>query len=130
VVVTLQKWRTSLHCEQAVRQRGEVVQSRKVAPNICAMGVTASATVAAPKTLPARQVSGPEGSASPPVNPLAGQITSELIDSMRSKIQEALEATRVDVTDMSGDGQHVSIDVVSPRFEGLGSMKRHGPCQH
>jgi stress-induced morphogen len=90
---------------------------------MCAMHVT----LAAPKTLPARQVSGPEGGASPPVNPLAGQITSELIDSMRSKIQEALEATRVDVTDMSGDGQHVSIDVVSPRFEGLGSMKRHGP---
>ena len=46
------------------------------------------------------------------------------MDSMKAKIEDALEATSVSVTDASGDGRHVAIDVVSPRFEGLGSMKR------
>lgn len=70
------------------------------------------------------QVSGPGSGQPQPVDPLAGQITSELMDSMKAKIEEALEATSVAVTDVSGDGRHVSIDVVSQRFEGLGSMKR------
>ena len=43
---------------------------------------------------------------------------------MKAKIEDALEATSVSVTDVSGDGRHVAIDVVSPRFDGLGSMKR------
>ena len=46
---------------------------------------------------------------------------------MKAKIEEALEATSVSVTDVSGDGRHVAIDVVSPRFDGLGSMKRLPP---
>ncbi len=65
-------------------------------------------------------MSGPEGAPPPPqADPLAGQITAELMDSMRAKIEDALEATSVSVTDVSGDGRHVAIDVVSPRFDGL-----------
>ncbi|KAK9846270.1 hypothetical protein WJX81_000445 [Elliptochloris bilobata] len=70
------------------------------------------------------QVSGPGEAPQPQADPLTGQITTELMDSMRAKIEEALGATSVAVTDVSGDGRHVAIDVVSPRFEGLGSMKR------
>ncbi len=44
--------------------------------------------------------------------------------SMKAKITEALEADKVDVVDVSGDGRHVSIDVVSKLFEGQSSMKR------
>lgn len=45
---------------------------------------------------------------------------------MQEKIQEALEADRVQVTDTYGDGRHVSIDVVSKLFDGQSSMKRWG----
>jgi acid stress-induced BolA-like protein IbaG/YrbA len=36
----------------------------------------------------------------------------------------ALETDRVSVTDTYGDGRHVSIDVVSPVFDGMSSVKR------
>ena len=42
----------------------------------------------------------------------------------QEKIRTALEAEHVDVTDAYGNGQHVSIDVVSDLFEGQSSMKR------
>ncbi len=42
----------------------------------------------------------------------------------QEKIRTALEAERVEVTDAYGNGQHVSIDVVSDMFEGQSSMKR------
>lgn len=53
-----------------------------------------------------------------------GQITSELIDSMRGKIQTALDAQRVEVTDMQGDGRHVEIVVVAKAFEGQSAVNR------
>lgn len=53
-----------------------------------------------------------------------GQIYSELMDSMRRKIQEALETEDVQVTDVQGDGRHVEIVVVSSQFEGKSSVNR------
>ncbi|EIE25631.1 hypothetical protein COCSUDRAFT_83638, partial [Coccomyxa subellipsoidea C-169] len=46
------------------------------------------------------------------------------VENMRSKIAEALEADSVEITDTYGDGRHVSIDVVSNKFEGQSSMNR------
>lgn len=43
---------------------------------------------------------------------------------MTAKIGAALETDRVAVTDVSGDGRHVEIDVISPVFEGKRSMER------
>jgi stress-induced morphogen len=51
-------------------------------------------------------------------------MSSELVASMTAKITEALEAEKVDIVDVFGDGRHVSIDVVSKLFEGQSSMKR------
>lgn len=42
----------------------------------------------------------------------------------QAKIQEALEAERVLVADVYGDGRHVNIDVVSAAFEGKSSVAR------
>lgn len=43
---------------------------------------------------------------------------------MKTKIQEALEAESVEVCDVNGDQQHVSIDVVSTMFEGKNRVQR------
>eukprot|EP00210_Caulerpa_lentillifera_P002639 g2521.t1 len=51
-------------------------------------------------------------------------MSSELIDSMRSKIQNALNADSVEVVDVEGDGQHVTISVISSTFEGKSSVDR------
>jgi stress-induced morphogen len=53
-----------------------------------------------------------------------GQINSELIDRMRGKIATALDAARVEVTDMQGDGRHVEIMVVAKSFEGQSAVNR------
>ena len=53
-----------------------------------------------------------------------GQITSELIQRMQSKIQEALQAQRVEVADVAGDGRHVEIVVVAKEFEGKNAVNR------
>lgn len=53
-----------------------------------------------------------------------GQIQSELMESMRMKIQDALDAEEVQVTDIQGDGRHVEIIVVSSQFEGKNSVNR------
>ena len=53
-----------------------------------------------------------------------GQIQSELMESMKAKIQSALDAQEVQVTDMQGDGRHVEIVVVSSQFEGKNSVNR------
>lgn len=53
-----------------------------------------------------------------------GQIQSELMESMKAKIQSALEAQEVHVTDIQGDGRHVEIVVVSSQFEGKNSVNR------
>lgn len=74
-----------------------------------------------------KQVSGPQNAfdeTPESVSEEQRQISSELMQSMQEKIQEALEADRVKVTDTYGDGRHVSIDVVSKLFEGQSTMKR------
>lgn len=53
-----------------------------------------------------------------------GQISSELMQQMKDSITSNLEADRVDVTDVYGDGRHVNIEVVSKLFEGQTSVKR------
>ena len=60
------------------------------------------------------------------MSPDQQRISTELVDSMREKIREALQADKVDISDTYGDGRHVSIDVVSKAFEGESSMKRCG----
>ena len=71
------------------------------------------------------QVTGPQGNPPPPpVSPDQQRISAELVESMRQKISEELQAESVDITDTYGDGRHVSINVVSSTFEGQSSMKR------
>lgn len=53
-----------------------------------------------------------------------GQISSELMQQMKQSISNNLEADRVEVTDVYGDGRHVNIEVVSKVFEGQTSVKR------
>lgn len=43
---------------------------------------------------------------------------------MEAKIADALEAQRVVVSDVYGDGRHVAIDVVSAAFDGKTSVQR------
>ncbi len=74
-----------------------------------------------------KQVSGPQNAFDErpeSVSEEQRQISSELMHSMQEKIQQALEAERVQVTDTYGDGRHVSIDVISELFEGQSTMKR------
>lgn len=51
-------------------------------------------------------------------------MTSELMTTITSKISAALETDRVNVVDINGDGRHISIDVVSPVFEGKNLVQR------
>jgi acid stress-induced BolA-like protein IbaG/YrbA len=53
-----------------------------------------------------------------------GQISSELIESMKAKISDALQAQSVNIVDVYGDGRHVSIDVVAEEFEGKNAVAR------
>ncbi|PNH05148.1 hypothetical protein TSOC_008555 [Tetrabaena socialis] len=53
-----------------------------------------------------------------------GQMSTELMASMRGKICEALETDACLLTDVYGDGRHVSIDVVSKLFAEKSSMQR------
>ena len=57
-------------------------------------------------------------------DPTAGQISKELIERMEGSLRAELEADQVAVTDVYGDGRHVSIDIVSQQFEGQPSVKR------
>lgn len=43
---------------------------------------------------------------------------------MQQSIRNHLEADKVEVTDVYGDGRHVNIEVVSKVFEGQTSVKR------
>ena len=43
---------------------------------------------------------------------------------MKESITNNLEADKVEVTDVYGDGRHVNIEVVSKLFDGQSSMKR------
>eukprot|EP00898_Chlorokybus_atmophyticus_P006270 jgi/Chlat1/6644/Chrsp49S06122 len=51
-------------------------------------------------------------------------LDSPTIANMREKISSELEATHVSVQDAYGDQRHVSIDVVSPLFEGKTRVAR------
>ena len=53
-----------------------------------------------------------------------GQTSSELMQQTKESITNNLEADKVEVTDVYGDGRHVSIEVVSKLFDGQSSMKR------
>lgn len=53
-----------------------------------------------------------------------GQIQQELMNSMKNKISAALNAEKVEVTDVQGDGRHVEIVVVSKEFEGKSAVNR------
>lgn len=52
-------------------------------------------------------------------SPETGQMSAAVIDSMKNKIQEALDADKVEITDVEGDARHVTINVVSSAFEGV-----------
>ncbi|ESQ41750.1 hypothetical protein EUTSA_v10014786mg [Eutrema salsugineum] len=54
----------------------------------------------------------------------AGSIDQTLMQSMEQKIKEQLNAESVSVMDMSGDGRHVCINVVSSAFEGQSAVNR------
>ena len=56
--------------------------------------------------------------------PLSVHVTVEICMLKQAKIGEALETEQVEISDTYGDGRHVSIDVTSPAFEGLSSVKR------
>mmetsp|Transcript_35778 Transcript_35778/g.43193 ORF Transcript_35778/g.43193 Transcript_35778/m.43193 type:complete len:162 (+) Transcript_35778:77-562(+) len=65
------------------------------------------------------EVSGPGGGGD-----FQNNLSAEVIDGMREKIKTALEADSVNIIDVNGDHQHVSIDVVSSLFEGKTSVQR------
>jgi acid stress-induced BolA-like protein IbaG/YrbA len=46
-------------------------------------------------------------------------------DKVKNKIKENIEDARVDVLDMTGDGDHFRVVVVSDEFEGLPMVKQH-----
>ncbi|KAJ4869236.1 hypothetical protein Rs2_49214 [Raphanus sativus] len=54
----------------------------------------------------------------------AGSVDQTLMQSMELKIKEQLNAESVSVKDMSGDGRHVCINVVSSAFEGQSVVNR------
>lgn len=75
-----------------------------------------------------RSAAGPGGvfdeSPTEPITPQTRQISEELMASMSAKIKTALETDRVQVKDVYGDYQHVSIDVVSAMFEDKTTVQR------
>ncbi|CAH8381413.1 unnamed protein product [Eruca vesicaria subsp. sativa] len=58
------------------------------------------------------------------INDASGSIDQTLVQSMELKIKEQLNAESVSVKDMSGDGRHVCINVVSSAFEGQSAVNR------
>lgn len=53
--------------------------------------------------------------------------TSDMMRNMETKIRTALSPTRVQIVPTYGDpnGAHVSIEVISEKFEGVSPVKRH-----
>lgn len=53
--------------------------------------------------------------------------TSDMMRNMETKIRSALSPTRVQIVPTFGDpnGAHVSIEVISEKFEGVSPVKRH-----
>ncbi len=46
-------------------------------------------------------------------------------EEVRSRIEEALPGSRVEVQDLTGGGDHFRAEVVSDRFEGLSRIDQH-----
>ena len=46
-------------------------------------------------------------------------------DDLRQLIEEAIPEATVDVTDLTGTGDHFGVAVVSPAFEGLSLVEQH-----
>lgn len=62
-----------------------------------------------------------------PTEPVSSEqraIGETIMQQMKDKISEALEAQDVTVSDKYGNHQHVSIDVVSELFEGKSAVQR------
>ncbi|KAL1195480.1 Protein BOLA4, chloroplastic/mitochondrial [Cardamine amara subsp. amara] len=105
--------RTNLRCVSAVLSRGETAPSSifsKGVSRVSGFGVVDSRS---------RNFS----TRSSQVND-AGSIDLTLMQSMENKIKEQLNAESVSVKDMSGDGRHVCINVVSSAFEGQSAVNR------
>ncbi|PRW20958.1 sufE chloroplastic [Chlorella sorokiniana] len=82
-------------------------------PSLAAAAPAAAAAVRPGQLLAARASSS-----------MDNNISSQLMDQMRGKIQAALNAEIVQVEDMQGDGRHVEIMVVSKEFEGKSAVNR------
>ena len=52
-------------------------------------------------------------------------MSGAIIDSMKTKIQEALNAEKVEIVDVEGDARHVTINVVASVFEGKQTLQHH-----
>eukprot|EP00892_Ulva_mutabilis_P007788 jgi/Ulvmu1/5381/UM022_0176.1 len=93
-----------------------------------AHGLRPKASHVSPARSLVRSAAGPGGmfdeAPTEPITTEQRQISEELMDSMKSKIETALEAERVDVKDVYGDHQHVSIEVVSAQFEDKTTVQR------
>lgn len=59
-----------------------------------------------------------------PITTQQRQISEELMASMTSKIETALDADKVEVKDVFGNYQHVSITVVSAMFADKKTVQR------
>jgi len=116
---------TAVYAQRREAQRSIAVLSRSPSSFVAVGGGAPLRSTPTPLTSSSSvsvRSSSPDASA----DELAGQITAELMDSMRLKIAAALETdpALVRVGDASGDGRHVEIDVVAAAFEGKKSMER------
>jgi stress-induced morphogen len=46
-------------------------------------------------------------------------------DELRQRIEQAIPGARVDVTDLTGGGDHFRATVVAPEFDGLSRIEQH-----
>ena len=46
-------------------------------------------------------------------------------DDLKLRIEEAIPGARVDVTDLTGGGDHFRATVVAPEFDGLSRIEQH-----
>lgn len=66
------------------------------------------------------QVQGPgseRSSQDAPGGAQQGQVSGEIVASMKENITNELQAEKVEIIDINGDGRHVSIDVIASAFE-------------
>ena len=75
-----------------------------------------------------RSATGPgsmfDESPTEPITEAQKQISQQLMDAMKQKIADALEAESVVVEDIYGNNQHVNIEVVSNSFEDKSAVQR------